>query len=247
MKKLTMGLMLSLISVSSLLACKILPLGDCSGNAYFQTYNFNPNSIYHFWVTGQTDTIMTFTTGSIVQDSTLSFDVAPGTSIEMSYAYIDSNDPAYVGWEHYDPAIASDYNYCGVLPASLSNFTVQKRSGSTVFSFDAGNETGVIKYEIMGSVNQKDWIVIQSVKPTGAKHYSIPITAGYVALFLPLLAIGFKKHRTWVGLFLMAIMIFMYSCKKDAVKQDTKTDYTYFKVSTVNDSGIIYFSDIKTK
>lgn len=87
MKKLLLGLALSL-SISAVLACHIDPIGECDGNSYFITKIFNPNSVYNFIVSG--DTVETFTTGLVVQDSVFSLHITAGTKVTMAYNYTGS-------------------------------------------------------------------------------------------------------------------------------------------------------------
>ena len=104
MKKLLLGLVLFL-SISTVLACHPEPIGECDGNSYFITRVFNPNSIYHFIVAG--DTIETFTTGSIVQDSVFSLPIPSGTEVLMTYNSIGSD------FIEYSSAVSSANQYAG--------------------------------------------------------------------------------------------------------------------------------------
>lgn len=241
MKKSILGLALALLTSALSFACTIIGIGDCSGKSYFITHNFNPNSIYKFWVTGTSDTLLTFTTGVNVSDSIFSLPVDAGASIEMAYNYIGSD---FI--EHYNPAIAANYEYagCGALPVRISNFYVQKRNNSTVISFDAGNETNIKFYNIKASVDGKDWVQIGSIKATGARHYSIPISAGLVASFIPLMLL-FVNKKKWAVLASIALIIVFYSCKKEAIEKQNK-DYKFFQIESVDNSGVGNLSEIKT-
>ena len=136
MKKLFLGLVLSL-SISAVFACHPEPIGQCEGQSYFITRLFNPNSIYHFIVSG--DTIETFTTGAIVQDSVFSLTIPDGTEVLMAYNYIGSD------FIEYSSAISytSTYAGCGALPVRISNFYVKKKDNNVVVSFNADNEADV--------------------------------------------------------------------------------------------------------
>lgn len=244
MKKSILGLALTLTSALSF-ACHIDPIGYCkeTGKSYFITRVFNPNSFYEFRVTGTTDVILTFTTGNIVADSIISLGIEPGVGVEFRYKWTDKSYWTS-DWDNQVYSTSNTYAGCGALPVRISNFYVQKRNNSTVISFDAGNETDIKLYNIKASVDGKDWVQIGSIKATGARHYSIPISAGLVASFIPLMLL-FVNKKKWAVLASIALVIVFYSCKKEAIEKQNK-DYKFFQIESVDNSGVNILSEIKT-
>ena len=142
MKKLLLGLVLPL-SISTLFACHIDPFGKCEDQSYFITRIFNPNSIYHFIVAG--DTMETFTTGSIVQDSVFSLTIPEGTEVLMAYNYIGSD------FIEYSSAVSSTNQYagCGALAIKFSSITTQRDGENVTVNFTNYDESEVLRYDIM--------------------------------------------------------------------------------------------------
>lgn len=237
MKKIILGLVLS-ISISTLLACHIDPLGKCEDQSYFITRIFNPNSIYHFIVAG--DTVETFTTGSVVQDSVFSLPIPAGTTVTMSYNYIGST------FIEYSSAVSSSNQYagCGALAVQFTNVSVQRISGGIKVNFTNYDESQVLRYDIMSSKDSKTWNKIQSIQPTGQHSYSIRLSALGAALLLPFLAF-FKSKRIRPLLYLLALMIVvLFSCQKESI---TKTDnYKFVRVDALKVDGTIVSSEIKS-
>lgn len=233
MKKIILGLVLSL-SISAVFACHIDPIGECDDNSYFITKIFNPNSIYHFIVNG--DTVEIFTTGAIVTDSLFSLNVAAGTEVHMAYSYIGSN---YI---EYSSAISSTFTYagCGALPVRISNFYVKKKTNSVIISFNEGDESDIKEYNILASRDAVSWDSIKTLPP-GAKSYRIPISLGVSTLLLPFL-VFFNRKKKWFGLLLFALIVFI-SCKKDTLVKSVP--YKFFQIQTVHTSGDITLSEIK--
>lgn len=237
MKKLILGLALSL-SISAVFACHIDPIGECDGNSYFITRVFNPNSIYHFIVAG--DTIETFTTGALVQDSIFSLPIASGTEILMAYNYIGSD------FIEYSSATSSSSRYagCGALAVQFSNVSTQRTEGGVKVNFTNYDESEVLRYDIMGSKDSKTWNKIQSIQPTGQHSYSIRLSALGAALLLPFL-VFFKSKKIRPLFYLLALMIVvLFSCQKESI---TKTDdYKFIRVDAVKVDGGVVSSEIKS-
>ena len=235
MKKLLLGLVLSL-SISTLFACHIDSLGKCEDQSYFITRLFNPNSIYHFIVAG--DTIETFTTGSIVQDSVFSLTIPAGTEVLMSYNYLGSD------FIEYSSAVSSANRYagCGALAIKFSNITTQRDGENVTVNFTNYDESEVLRYDIMVSKNSKDWVLWQSINPTGQHSYSIKLGALSIAFLLPFLV--FFKSKKIRPLLYLALMIVIFSCTKE-IRRDKITDYNLVKVDAVKIDTIVS-SEVKS-
>lgn len=234
MKKIILGLALSL-SISTLFACHIDPLGKCENQSYFITRIFNPNSIYHFIANG--DTIETFTTGAIVTDSIFSLNVPGGTEIKMAYNYIGSD------FVEYSTAISSSSPYagCGALAVHFTKVSAVRESDGIKVSFTNEDESGVLRYDISMSEDGVNFDKLQSVPATGQHNYSVKLGLT-VAFFLPFL-VFFKSKKIRPLLFLLALMIVIFSCRKIVEHKNLK-DYKIVKVDAVNVDGSI-ISEIK--
>jgi hypothetical protein len=244
MKKVTFGLILSIISISSF-ACRIDNLGLCGGKAYFITREFNPYSIFEFRVRGSI-AVTTITTGSVVTDSIFSIPAVAGDWIEFRYKYL--SDASFDDWDLYE-ALVPNYNYanCGTLAVTLSNFNVQNKNGQTIISFD-DYASNVTQYNVKASTNSKDWVTIKTIAPTGSKNYNIPISTSTQAfglltlLLIPIvLEDKFKNKksskRKWLSLIAIAGMILFYSCKKENTDSVKKESYKYFQIEVITTSG----------
>lgn len=237
MKKLLLGLALSL-SISALFACHIDPIGECDGNSYFITRVFNPNSIYHFIVAG--DTIETFTTGAVVHDSIFSLSIQAETEVLIAYNYIGSD------FIEYSSATSADYQFagCGALAVQFTNISAQRTSGGIKVNFTNYDESEVLRYDIMLSKDGKDWVKIQSVNPTGQDSYSIKLGALSIAFLLPFL-VFFKSKKIRPLLYLLVLMVVvLFSCQKESI---VKTDnYNFVRIDAVKVDGNIISSEIKS-
>ena len=237
MKKIILGLALSL-SISALFACHNDPLGECDSTSYFITRQFNPNSIYHFIVSG--DTIETFTTGAVVQDSVFSLPIPAGTTVTMAYNYIGST------FIEYSSAVSSSDRYagCGALYVNFTNVSTQRDGNNIKVNFTNYDESEVLRYDIMGSKDSKTWVKIKSIQPTGQHSYSIKLVALGAAFLLPFL-VFFKSKKIRPLLYLLALMIvILFSCQKESI---TKTDdYKFVRVDAVKVDGGIISSEIKS-
>ena len=250
MKKIILGLVLSL-SISALFACHIDPIGKCENQSYFITRIFNPNSIYHFIVTG--DTIETFTTGSIVQDSVFSLPISAGTTVTMAYNYIGST------FIEYSSAVSSSDRYagCGALAVQFANVSTQRDGNNIKVNFTNEDESEVLRYDIMLSKDGKDWVQWQSVQPTGQHSYSIRLTTEraakiITAFILPALFFVNKKSQRKARLKLLSyvlilMVVVLFSCTKetDSILPIKLSEYSLVKVNAVKIDGIIS-SEIKS-
>ena len=235
MKKIILGLVLSL-SISAVFACHIDPIGECDGNSYFITRIFNPNSIYHFIVAG--DTIETFTTGEVVQDSIFSLPISSGVEVLMAYNYIGSD------FIEYSSAVSSSGRYagCGALAVQFTNINAQRTSGGIKVNFTNYDEREVLRYDIKVSKDSKDWVLWQSIQPTGQHSYSIKLGALSIAFLLPFLV--FFKSKKIRPLLYLALMIVIFSCTKE-IRRDKITDYNLVKVDAVKIDTIVS-SEVKS-
>ena len=246
MKKIILGLVLS-ISISTLLACHIDPLGKCENQSYFITRIFNPNSIYHFIVAG--DTIETFATGGVVRDSVFSLPIPAGTTVTMSYNYIGST------FIEYSSAVSSSNKYagCGALAVQFADIKVQKDRNKTTIGFTNYDENEVLRYEIMVSKKDgKDWVHWQSVHPTGQHSYSIGLAteraAKVIAAFvLPFMFFSRRKLKPLVYMIILMVVV-LFSCTKeaDSIALIKLNDYSLVKVNAVKVDGSIISSEIKS-
>ena len=249
MKKLLLGLVLSL-SISTVLACHIDPIGECDGNSYFITRIFNPNSVYHFIAAG--DTIETFTTGSVVQDSVFSLPIPAGTEILMAYNYAGSD------FIEYSSSTSADYQFagCGALAVQFSNISAQRDGENVTVNFTNYDESEVLRYDIMVSKNSKDWVQWQSVQPAGQQSYSINLASKRViviaAFVLPFIFFVNKKSQRKARfkflaymLILMAVVLFSCTKETDSIAPFKLSDYSLVKINAVKVDGSIVSSEIK--
>lgn len=232
-------IILSLLIASSLttLACHIDPLGKCEDKSYFITRGFKSNSIYHFIANG--DTIETFTTGTIVTDSIFSLNVGGYTEITMAYNYIGSD------FIEYSTAISSPQPYagCGALAVHFTKVKAIRESDGIKVLFTNEDESGVLRYDISMSKDGINFDKLQSVPVTGKHNYSVKLGIT-IAFFLPFL-VFFKSKKIRPLLFLLSLMIVIFSCRKIVEHKNFK-DYKVVKVDAINIDGSIISSEIKS-
>ena len=250
MKKIILGLVLSL-SISAVFACHIDPFGKCEDQSYFITRLFNPNSVYNFIVAG--DTIETFTTGSIVQDSVFSLTIPSETEVLMAYNYIGSD------FIEYSSAVSSTNQYagCGALAIKFSSITTQRDGENVTVNFINYDESEVLRYDIMVSKNSKDWVQWQSVQPTGQQSYSINLASKRViviaAFVLPFIFFVNKKSQRkarfkFLAYMLILMSVVLFSCTKETgnIAPIKLSDYSLVKINAVKVDGSIVSSEIKS-
>ena len=252
MKKVILGCILPLISIACL-ACRNDPFGQCGNDAYFITRDFNPNSVYEYRIEGTTTTILTFTTNSKVTDSIFSLVANPGAGIEFRYKELSA--VSFNTWAVNMYASTYKYAACGVLSVRLYNFYAQKDNKITNVSFDAINESNVKLYVIKGSVDSKDWVILNQFTPTGARRYNIPVSDNgpmsadmgllfglMLASTLLVLYVNAIKNKKYLLIVPLLLTLCFYSCKKATI--DHKINYKFFQVDTIDQSNTTNSSQI---
>ncbi|MEO7048960.1 MAG: hypothetical protein ABI091_26895 [Ferruginibacter sp.] len=251
MKKVTMGLLLSLISIT-VSASWLDGRGICGNHAYFMAHLVE-NNHFQFRLLSDTNTIVLEfdTEDNKTIDSLISIPIPEGmTDVKVQFRdkYNDATGH-YNNWagnqnvEPYYEMIDTTNSACKLLPIAASNVGVLKNGNTIDVSFKGGDETGTKEYQILASVNQNDWYNIKTISATGKANYdakiNLGLSAGFLIFGIALYNENKKKYsnkRKWVSFFLLAGMIVLFSCTK-AKDTGTIQDYKFIKVATISNTG----------
>lgn len=256
MKKFTIGLLISLISLSSF-ACEIDSSGRCGDVAFFKTKNFDVNSIFQIRVqTGDTTYEFEHLTGWVDTDTLFSVKLYGNTPAEVQFRYrsLDSTDASYNPWGTLSNpgnwVVSSINNTCGLLPVTFESFNMQRIDQANI-KFQFKSNIYAIYYRMLVSEDAKNWKELTKIAPNNSGEYSGKLSLVTGALSFGLLLLSFcgfqedqrKPNQRRSKIILIIALFFFVACKKEI--QQKQPNYKYGKIEAITGAGVIS-SEVKS-